>query len=385
MSDNSSIEWTDATWNPVRGCSRVSEGCRNCYAERVAARFSGRGQPFDGFAGVLADVGGFGHPIRRMVIPRWTGRVELVPEALDWPLRTRRPKWVREAEERGERPRVFVNSMSDLFHEKLSDEDIAAVFGVMAAKPEWDFLVLTKRAERMRRWFEALEKQAETAEAAFPADRIEWRRAHVLTAAALRSGAEASKKDQLYASPIADLGWPLPNVWLGVSVEDQATADERIPHLLATPAAVRFVSYEPALAAVDFDPMGTKCRWEHMSRLAVKDEWPDVWTIRRRPDTPGIDWLIFGGESGPGARPCDIAWARSARDQCKAPGVAFYCKQLGAWPFAVDGSPDAVSWSPNGRDGLGVMDDLGQIHLRDRKGGDLAEWPEDLKVREFPR
>jgi protein gp37 len=147
--------------------------------------------------------------------------------------------------------------------------------------------------------------------------------------------------------------WPLPNVWLGVSVEDQKTADERIPLLLKTPAAVRFVSYEPALGPVDFE------RW-----------------VDRTTDGSGIDWLIIGGESGPGARPCDIEWIRSAVRQCKAAGVAVFMKQLGAKPGKSIRAPDS---DHSGRDYWEP------IKLKSRKGGDPTEWPADLRVREFPK
>lgn len=329
-----SIEWTDVTWNPVRGCSRVSEGCRNCYAERMAARFSGtsldlrrgefhkhdedRGkklvQPFSGFAS-MTPAG-----------PRWTGRVELIHERLGEPLRWRKPR------------RVFVNSMSDLFHEALDPDDIGRVFGVMAQCPQHTFQVLTKRADRMRLLMN--ERGNNTLKACASSWRAEW---------------------------------PLPNVWLGVSVEDQATADERIPLLLQTPAAVRFVSYEPALGPVDFAehfsgaPEQTASR-EYVSRAMAADAGdPSMEGSLYRDEEweqtmPRPDWVIVGGESGPGARPFDVAWARSAIRQCREAGVACFVKQLGRWP--VGDVHDARQWHP--------------------KGGDPAEWPEDLRAREFP-
>lgn len=337
------IEWCDRTWNPVRGCSRISEGCRNCYAERVAARFSGtfstedvtldtrdapgksRSAPFRGFAEM------------RDGKARWTGKVELVPDALDAPLRWRNPA------------RIFVNSMSDLFHESLSNEDIAAVFGVMAAAPQHTFLVLTKRAERMRTWFRWLSDF----DTVLPAKEV-----RTVTLAAAKRLREPFGP---HAGPGArgEIAWPLPNVWLGVSVEDQAIADERIPHLLATPAAVRFVSYEPALGPVDF-----------RKALPHHPDCSDCFSGRTN-----LDWLIVGGESGPGARPFDVSWARSAVEQCKAAGVPVFVKQLGARPVLAtppSGAPD---------DGGDVV----ELRLRDRKGGDPDEWPEDLRVREWPR
>jgi protein gp37 len=296
------IEWTDETWNPTRGCSRVSEGCRNCYAERQAARnFPGLKSPTTGesFA-VLTDSG-----------PHWTGKVELIESKLLEPLHWKKPR------------RVFVNSMSDLFHEALPDRDIAKVFEVMIAAERQTFQVLTKRPQRM------LEFMTESN----------------------RSGRRV---------------WPLPNVWLGVSFEDQPTADARIPELLRTPAAVRFVSYEPALAGVEWAPEWISARCPEC-RQQVKRGWTDC----PMPDCDGhpkggLDWIIVGGESGPGARPFDIEWARDTIRQCKAAGVPVFVKQLGARP------------------GYHRKDGWRDIDLKDSKGGNWEEWPADLRIREFP-
>lgn len=261
-----SIEWTDRTWNPVRGCSRVSEGCRNCYAEITAARFSNYVQLIAGSEPFLADDSGNikaglfdDFVLRTPSGPRWTGKVELIESKLTEPLHWKKPQ------------RVFVNSMSDLFHEALPDEAIDRVFAVMADCPHLTFQILTKRPERMLKWF--------------------------------------SSGLQMKVNP----PWSDPNVWIGVSVEDQATADARIPLLLQTPAAIRFVSYEPALGPVDFR----------------KETW-----------TAGLDWIIAGGESGPGARPPHPDWFRSVRDQCAAAGVAFFFKQWGGTkkPTMLDGT-----------------------------------------------
>ncbi len=333
------IQWTDRTWNPVRGCSRVSEGCRNCYAERIAARFSGPGQAFEGFATDQSIIPG---SRRGGVDGRWTGKVALVPEKLDEPLHWRKPA------------RVFVNSMSDLFHEKLDDEDIDLVFAAMAQAPWHTFQILTKRPKRMLAYFTT-------------------RDSHLAMTRCFRN----FKK---YDKPVGP--WPLPNVWLGVSVEDQATADERIPLLLQTPAAVRFVSYEPALGSVDFTAhLPTPCFCGDFKRnhaggygaCGMPDDlshgFEECKTYRPRHD--GIDWVIYGGESGPGARPNDVAWARATRDACKSAGVAFFCKQLGARPWTTDADDIRATPEP--------------FVLPDRKGGDPEEWSHDLRVREFPR
>lgn len=269
MADASKIEWTDATWNPIGGCTRVSEGCRNCYAEIMAARFSDPGQWGHGLA-------------RRVTLPdgstdhRWTDKMVLSEHKLDAPLRWKKPR------------RIFVNSTSDLFHEAVPDEWIDQVFGVMAIARQHTFQVLTKRPERMRRYVTDLRTGKRPIEISIQAVRgsvVRW----LDVSGAVKAG--------------------LRNVWLGTSVEDQATANERIPHLLATPAAVRFVSAEPLLGPVTvFD----------------NAEGPD-------PDALLLDWIIVGGESGPGARPMHPDWARDLRDQCQAAGAAFFFKQWGEW------------------------------------------------------
>jgi len=246
MGDNTGIEWTDASWNPVRGCTRISEGCRNCYAERVAARFSGfdkngKPQPYHGLAKMTPSG------------PRWTGEIKLVPKHLEDPVRWKRPR------------RIFVNSMSDLFHESLGVDSIQAVFDVIFRAKHHTYQILTKRAKRM---FEVMP--------------------HVRYA--------TGKKWEVC---------PEPNVWLGVSVEDQENAETRIPWLVETPAAVRFLSVEPLLAPVDLSQ----------------------WLIPKRLDR-GINWVILGCESGPDARPMDLNWARAVRDQCALANVPFFLKQV---------------------------------------------------------
>ena len=273
------IEWTDESWNPVRGCTRVSKGCENCYAETQAHRFSGPGQAYEGLTVLKADG------------PRWTGKIRLVPEKLDEPLRWRKPR------------KVFVNSMSDLFHEGVPDEFIDRVFAVMALSPQHTFQILTKRPERMREFLsDRLFKSAPTVcciEVSWGPGGICW-------------------------ADMDEVKLPLPNVWLGVSVEDQATADERLAVLLEVPAKVRFVSYEPALGPVDF------------TRIYPADAGGDLPVNVLTPFNPHsgvghLDWVICGGESGPEARPMNRDWARQVRDQCEAAGVPFFFKQWGEW------------------------------------------------------
>lgn len=259
-SQKNGIEWTDETWNPLRGCSRVSEGCRHCYAEGVARRFSGPGLPYEG----LIARGG-----------QWNGQIKLVPELLDQPLRWRRPR------------RIFVNSMSDLFHENVPTEFIDQVFAVMAMADEHTFQVLTKRPERMRSYLSDEGLTRRLLSAAYRIDQEKW--------------AWLSADFHIVGCQVL----PLPNVWLGVSVEDQAAADERIPLLLQTPAAVRWISAEPLLGPVDLEDYDTT--------------------------QAGIDWVVVGGESGREARPMHPDWARALRDQCAAAGVPFLFKQWGEW------------------------------------------------------
>lgn len=277
MGDRSAIEWTDATWNPIVGCSIVSPGCTNCYAMKWAHSGMKPVKHYDGTTKVVN-----GHAV-------WTGKINQAPEhILTAPLSWKKPR------------RIFVNSMGDLFHEDVPDAWIDQVFAVMALCPQHTFQVLTKRAKRMRKYL-SITKQA-----------ADWR-VHLSVAAKYSFGRYI---DEMFP-------WPLPNVWLGVSCEDQTRAEERIPDLLATPAAIRFVSAEPLLNTIDFKsslrptcdrcpPWETPCvhKCEHVSR---------------------IDWVIAGGESGPGARPMHPDWARSIRDQCTAAGTAFFFKQWGEW------------------------------------------------------
>ncbi len=307
------ITWTDATWNPIRGCSRVSEGCRNCYAERVAYRFSGPGQPYEGLVRINAEGG------RQ---PQWNGTVRVVEDHMLDPIRWKgKPLYDAKNGERvgyREGVRVFVNSMSDLFHENVSDQTIDRVFAVMALCPQHQFQVLTKRSERMLHWFQS---------AAYAGTQT----------AAFAIGGPA--KTQFV--------WPLPNVWLGVSVEDQAAADARIPLLLQTPAAVRWISAEPLLGPIDVRRYMWPTHWHWDSNYrtpqaaiaagAYAQKKPQALVLA---GAGFLNWVVVGGESGPGARPMEEAWARSLRDQCVAAGIPFHFKQWGEWlPAMCDGAP----------------------------------------------
>jgi protein gp37 len=299
VGDKTGIEWTDATWNPTTGCDRISPGCDHCYALTMAARLKAMGQ-----ARYQAD----GDP--RTSGPGF-GFTEH-PDILDQPLRWTRPR------------RIFVNSMSDLFHAQADDLFIAEVFAVMSLAPQHTFQVLTKRPKQM---------------AGLLADPDgDWR--YKVSLARKR----ITNRGGMDLPPPK---WPLPNVWLGTSVENQRYADLRIPHLARTPAAVRFLSVEPMLGPVDPRP-----GWARGPDLGLNQAgltWLKEW----------IDWVIVGGESGPGARPMQPTWARDLRDQCVAAGVPFLFKQAG--------SVLAAEWG-----------------CRSHKGTDMAEWPEEFRIREYP-
>lgn len=267
---NGGITWTEETWNPLRGCSRNSPGCLNCYAEAMAARFCGPGQPYEGTI----------NPETK----RWNGNVRLILEKLADPLRWRRSRM------------VFVNSMSDLFHEDVPDEFIDKVFAVMALAQQHTFQVLTKRPERMRDYCNA----------------FSWRR--VVRSCTGSDGASSILGFTLQALqhhfgmlPESTLRFekrdvfPLPNVWLGVTVENQEAADKRREHLecLSKMGWLTWVSSEPRIGPID---------------------WPG-WEF--------LDWLVTGGESGANARPMHPDWPRSDRDWCELAGVPFLFKQWG--------------------------------------------------------
>lgn len=285
------IEWTEKTWNPVTGCTKVSPGCDHCYAEGIARRFAGSKAFPNGFD------------------------VTLHPERLDAPLRWRKPA------------RVFVNSMSDLFHQDVPDEFIAAVWcsmywtspAVRRFKPVQTFQILTKRHARMRSWVRSWGDRDQ---------RVAW-----VEAARERGWCDTEDARDAWAMPAV-----LRNVWLGASVEDQKRADLRVPALVDTPAAVRFLSCEPLLGPVSI--------WGHLSNPS------NLRRLAGRP-LPHLDWVIVGGESGPGARRMELDWAAALVDQCRSAGIAAFVKQLGS------------AHGPH-------------------KGGDMTTWPAELQVREYP-
>ncbi|RWB85959.1 MAG: phage Gp37/Gp68 family protein [Mesorhizobium sp.] len=289
MADKSAIEWTDATWNPITGCSVVSPGCTNCYAMKLAGT---RLKNIESRKGLTRDT---------KAGPVWTGEVRLNRPWLYQPFDWKKPR------------RIFVCAHGDLFAENVPDEWILDVFTVMAAAGHHTYQVLTKRTERMREFV-----------------------------------SRRDLLDDIYANWYTFSGgarevqsWPLHNVWLGTSTEDQKRADERLPDLLSTPAKVRFVSAEPLLGPLDISkyllPLCDRCPpWEVPCRIGCQN-------------CTRLDWVIVGGESGPDARPMHPAWARSLRDQCANNRVRFFFKQWGAWAPASDASREIATVLPDGR------------------------------------
>jgi protein gp37 len=314
------IEWTEQTWNPTTGCDRISPGCDRCYALTMAKRLKGMGSAKYQTDGDPRTSGpGFG--------------ITMHPSTLTDPLRWRKPG------------RVFVNSMSDLFHPGVTDDFIAHAFAIMALTPQHTYQILTKRHGRMRSLLGSQDFVR----------LVDDHREHT------RPGC-------------GDFTWPLPNVWLGVSVEDQKRADLRIPALINTPAAVRFLSCEPLLGPVDLRlPIDHTTHerdytdgapWPQCLDCSTEDGPTVDWTI---PDGPRINWVIVGGESGPGARPMNPGWAASLVQQCRDAGVAPFVKQLGS-VWAHDFTIGGKTVTGHG----------------DAKGGDPDHWPVHLRVREYP-
>lgn len=339
-----SIQWTDWSVNPIRArvrgrreltvtgreltghyCEKVSPGCASCYSSELQKRFR-----MPSFA-----------EQRRADIEHF-----LDASQLEQVLRRRKAT------------KIFWCDMCDMFGDWVPNEWIAACFGVMAATPQHVHQILTKRAKRMREWFEWAASQVGPLGYVEPPDLTCQRHAYKLL----------GERFPLHAikGTFKSRPWPLTWVWLGVSAEDQQRADERIPDLLETPAAIRFVSVEPQMGFVSIR------KWMHDSTCL---EFSSGGCICSEPREVHLDWVIQGGESGRNARPFDVAWARSLRDECREAGVAYFLKQLGA--NIVDVHPDQA----------GAVEEaiMRTLKLRDSHGGDWDEWPLDLRVREFPR
>ena len=362
MSDKTGIAWTDATWNPVTGCSKVSQGCKHCYAEREWGRLSANPKAMAYYGRAFTDIA-------------------CHEDRLDQPLRWKKPRM------------IFVNSMSDLFHEDVPDDFIDRVFAVMALAEKHTFQVLTKRPERMLRWFDPGFDNREHAVGQAMRE-----------IAAARGGDDAGLPE-----------WPLPNVWLGVSVEDQATADDRIPLLLRAPAAIHWVSAEPLLDFVDLERVAWPGKGGHRVDVLRGGYWNKANCIALGPsadlgeakggftnhsDFPAtLDWVVCGGESSfLKARSMRAEWVRSIIQQCREADTPIFVKQLGS--NFMDCEQGIVSAATSVQDQesvrhairkrgrlwphtVGVIDPPVRV-LSSRTGANMDEWPEDLRVREWP-
>jgi protein gp37 len=324
MSDNSAIQWTDASWNPTRGCKKVSPGCRACYAEAFAERFRGAHQtkpdpdhkPAKGEKRrVIPMLDERGQPVPHAYHDGFDPR--LVPDMLGLPLTWKRGR------------KIFVNSMSDLFMDEVPDSYIDQVLARMLLVHRHTYQVLTKRADRMAGYFTADDLYRRVSDAA--------------------SDVRAMHSDLRYVFTNAQKPLLPSWLWLGVSVEDKKYGMPRIEHLRRVPAAVRFLSVEPLLE--------------------------DIGTL----DLTGIHWVVVGGESGIRARKCEVEWIRNVVAQCKAAAVPVFVKQLGA--RATDeknGIAGARLRLP--QESAGLV----KLRLKDSKGGEISEWPEDLRIQQMP-
>lgn len=343
--NKTSIEWSDWTSNPLKyrdqsgrvvwACVKHSSGCANCYAEALAERYK-RGGPFT-----------------RSEMEKLT---PFVDEA--------ELKHILTAKVIAGKPvagsRCFLGDMTDLFGEWIPDELLDRLFAVMALRSDVTFQILTKRADRMRRYF---------------ADGHRNGRGNHTSIFVARHISDLAKQygfDPIHVDQVSVLGhlWPA-NIWGGISAENQDAADTRIPDLLATPAAVRFLSCEPLLGVIDLEAIRIPLVGESfMTRSALHG----TDGLNKGKETPGrdkrVDWVIIGGESGPDSRPMQIEWMRSIVKQCKEAGVACFVKQLGSKPQS--GGESCNAWP------------IQQLKLKSKKGGNPDEWPADLRIRQFP-
>lgn len=384
VSDKTKIEWSDSTWTPIRArvrkdaaeiaqakgytslvqiaakqagrvgaqCERCSYGCDNCYSETFQSRclpHNGTGLPFDRRSRDLVEY-------------------FLDEEMLLQPLKWRKPR------------KVFVCSQTDLFGEWVPDEWIDRILAVMALCSHLTFQVPTKRANRMERYFAPMRPNGSFAKGEIG----------LAYGRPARFFPRAFNRLPLNNETL--LPWPLPNVWLGVSVENQEQADKRIPHLLRTPAEVRFLSVEPLLGPVRLKFMRNVChrcnlpeKFTDNPRGSFKMGIPLMDSARESVWCPScgftyeevsdIHWVIVGGESGPGARPCNVEHIRSIVRQCTAAEVKCFVKQVGSKAQSHSCRNEACTHPDCGMENW---------HLKDNKGGDPSEWPEDIRVREFP-
>jgi len=358
MTDREGLWWAKS-WNPTRGCKAVSPGCANCYAQKAAGRMGGPGGAYEGLVCV--------HPGRGW---RWTGEGRLVGSKLVEPLSWRKPQ------------RVFVDSMSDLFFEEFNNMQIAAVWCVMAASPTQTFLVSTKRTERELEWFAWLEQRTDEVLLRKPGASRDWARAHFLVLAGCLADVWEGHQDRAAPADLyAMLGrreyrlpqeWPLPNVYLIASAEDQAHLDKRLPALLKCPAAMRGLSLEPLLGPIVFPrtALGQGSDCPECGFMVAVDADGCCQHCGRDAMWYGVDFVLAGGETGGQARPCDLCWLEEIVHPCTEHDVPVFIKQLGRRAFVVrvdDGKP---------------YDD--PCNYRDHRGADVRDWPPYLRRRQLP-
>ena len=339
-------EFCDVAWNPVVGCEKVSPGCRICNAETTAARLASVQGPVGTQYGEVIENG------------RWNGCAVTVPEALKKPAAWRRSR------------RIHVCSMGDLFHEDIPNEFIAAVFAAMAVAPEHTFMVSTKRAQRMHQWFRWLRTGARSSGLETLGRDKALEDAPEL-AQILRMAAHVIDDLEVLPEPV----WPLPNVWLGVSVENQEIAQRRMPLLLRCPAAVRWISYEPALGSVELDLVDGAMRCPTCGYTRHDVECQEDHDLCSGPG-PALDWVVCGGETGWDASVCKLHWIRDMVEQCLDAGVPIFVKQIGANAWESVRTAD--------RSATTVEHRLAPYPTADRNGADPQNWPDDIRIREWP-
>lgn len=325
------MKYWNATWNPITGCTSASEGCANCWAKELHERFHGKGS-FD--------------------------KVTLHEDRLTQPLHWRKP-------------RVVFTDMCDPFHEAVPDAFLDRMMAVIALSPQHQFLLLTKRSKRMLEYMTRREvlpgsfSRKFGAEYKTPCDKV------------------YSLIRDHYGYKDRELLWPLPNLWLGITAETQQTADERIPDLLTTPAAHRWISVEPMLGPIDLHavprPDNAYFQWRGETGCIGPKSEPDDYVYACK---QGISWVIVGGESGSKARPCNVDWIRGVVGQCKDAGAPVLVKQMGSGPVIHPNQWcewfDSADWP-----GQTVATEM-EIRLRSRSGADPSAWPADLRVQQYP-
>jgi protein gp37 len=341
MGANTSIEWCDHTWNPWEGCTKVSPGCAHCYAEARNKRFAGGANWGPGAPRRRTSEANWRQPLK------WDAIAKLAEDLWEAVNHPECPPETKTGVIYSGRPRVFCASLADWLDDEVPIEWLADLLGLIAATPNLDWLLLTKRPHN---WYA---------------------RVNDVHALLCRPGVNTESESLTRSFVFGWLSGVAPaNVWIGTTVEDQARANERIPHLLRIPARVRFLSCEPLLERVEFTDVSRRADWKE---------------VLGKPALAGVHWVICGGESGPGARPMLVEWAEGLRRQCQAVGVPFFMKQLGGhvgttnanahdWPEHV--TFNAVAGTPQFAGA--------RVVLTDRKGGDFEEFPSELQERQFP-